>query len=491
MIKQSALINYLFKLVTALFCLWGLGWLAVGAYYCNPNAEDIFLTVDSIDVGILYSIKALLASMDGRYFTNLLHTVNPLSFHWINGYKLMPVVAILFFVSSLFFLLSAFIGNRFSLLTISLLFTLTFIILSPSLPHQLYWMVSSFVYFWTWCFIFLWIGSFIRFIKSKENKSEMLWFLATLISMVCAIGMNEMFLIVSGIMITVMLVYTFITNRIKFIKTIPLALTGMAALLFFISSPGIISRMNKNKVDNRSFIDSELILQTVNDYRDTMLHLFENGILICLIVFMIANAEKIYNSKWNFSAKTIILTMASFFLVSYLMNFAFYIPMQKEAGHYPARVYNSSILPILFALIFFLPLLIYQILCKTNFYHFFRHKIVSTVILAIMLGFTIITENNIHNIKSEFDSGVLQAYDMEMKNRYDILHHASSEDLCWKLAVVNKIEKMPSTISFYPDIEPNRNPQVWNIAYEKYFKLSEVRLKNDTVYKSNYIKIKM
>lgn len=319
----------------------------------------------------------------------------------------------------------------------------------------------------------------------------MLWFLATLISMVCAIGMNEMFLIVSGIMITVMLVYTFITNRIKFIKTIPLGLTGMAALLFFISSPGIISRMNKNKVHNRSFIDSELIVQTLNDYRDTMLHLFENGILICLIVFMVANAEKIYNSKWNFSAKTIMLTIVGFFLVSYLMNFAFYIPMQKEAGHYPARVYNSSILPILFALTFFLPLLIYQILCKTNFYHFFIHKIVSIVIVAIMLGFTIITENNISKIKCEFDAGMLQSYNAEMQKRYETLSLATTEDGCWKLAVVDKIEKMPSTISFYPDIEPNRNPQVWNIAYEKYFKLNEVRLKNDTVYKSHYIKIKM
>lgn len=488
MSKQSALVDCAYKLVLAVFCLWGFGWLLVGAYYCNPNAEDIFLTVDSRDVGIIYSVKALLASMDGRYFTNLLHTINPLAFGWIYGYKLMPVVSLLLFIFSFFFLLTSFAGNRYFLFSITLLLTLVFIALSPSLPHQLYWMVSSFVYFWTWCFTFIWIGSFVRFIKSTENKVEISWFLVAIISMVCAIGMNEMFLIINGIIITIMLIYAVITSRIKLIKTIPLALTGITAILFFISSPGIISRMNKNKVENKNLVDSGLIIQTLSDYKDTVLHLFESGILICVILFMVANAEKIYDKMLNYKTKNILYVIAAFFLVAYLMNFAFYIPMQKEAGYYPARIYNSSILPILIALVFFFPFLIYKVLYKKNWYLLFRNKIISPLILIVMLGFTLLSENNISNIKTEFDNGIFQSYDNQMQKRYKILQRSNSEVECWKLAIVDKITNMPLTISSYPDIEPNRNPQVWNIAYEKYFKLNEVRLRNDTIYKSLYIR---
>ncbi len=65
--------------------MWCLGWLFTGAYFCNPNAEDLSLCAIPRDYGIVFSISNLLNTYDGRYFTNFLHGFNPLAFDWLDG----------------------------------------------------------------------------------------------------------------------------------------------------------------------------------------------------------------------------------------------------------------------------------------------------------------------------------------------------------------------------------------------------------------------
>ena len=69
-------------------------WLTTGAWFSFPNAEDLSVSFKPRDMGIFYSVVQLLREYDGRYFTNLLHALNPLAFGAIEGYWLMPLLGI-------------------------------------------------------------------------------------------------------------------------------------------------------------------------------------------------------------------------------------------------------------------------------------------------------------------------------------------------------------------------------------------------------------
>jgi hypothetical protein len=96
--------------------------------------------------------------MMGAIFTNLLHGINPLAVDRTDGYMLVPLVGILALTASLTFLFSSLkLGKRLADRAMAaLLLVCVHFALTPSLPYDLYVMISSIVYMWPWVFICLW-----------------------------------------------------------------------------------------------------------------------------------------------------------------------------------------------------------------------------------------------------------------------------------------------------------------------------------------------
>ncbi len=472
--------------------VWCLGWLVVGAYYCYPNAEDLSLTAHPRDIGIIRSINNLLISYDGRYLTNLMHGLNPLVLNSISGYKLMPLVGIAFFAGSFCFFLNVLFRfeSRSLLLIYSLLFTAMHFATAPSLPHDLYWMVSSFVYLYPWGFTFLWVACYVRYITS--DTPSLPWFITTVLFLTCAIGINEMFLVTNSLLLFVMALRAVYSGRASVARSLPVIMIGVCCILFFISCPGIQMRAADNRLPGEGIFYKHNLIQSVFDFGRENIDLLRSGAWVLCSILAIIHTDRI-----QYRHETIGRFLKSgskswlvgvLIIVSYVMTMAYYIPMQVDTG-YPARIYNSSAILQQFAIMLLLPLIIAGKGAIRSIQKSPQAKIFMSFFVLLLLSLSIaFSRSNIYNIRKEFMEGKFATYRRAMESRYAAIYRAKKEELCWQVAVVDSLISPPATIYYGPEIKPNRSAAHWNVAYETYFGIDEIRITGDTAVKLSYQK---
>lgn len=486
--KSVKIIRVISVLLILFVILWGLGWLFLGAYYCNPNAEDFSLCTLPRDEGILFSVVNLLTTYDGRYFTNFLHGFNPLAFDWLAGYKLMPVIGVLFFVVSFwFFLVTVFKApSKLKLFIFSFLFAVIHFAQAPSLPHDLYWMVSSFVYLYPWSFIFLWLGAYWRYIHVPENRKGLssFWFIATILFLICCIGMNEMFLITNIVLLLGIARWSYSKNNVALFKTIPILVVGISAISFFITSPGISFRLDDNMKEDASFFYVKGLVQSAGDFAFSMFCFLKNGMVLSLSGLVLLHANS-FQSKHtleikNGNTRIQVLIVLAFVFVAYLMTMAYYLPMQTDTG-YPSRIFNSVVILIQLIIVLIIPLQLKQV-SKVYFNRVAVANKLSLLVLVVLCTIMLTLPSNISVLHAEFDAGRFEVYNKNMQNRYRAIQESKRDSKnCLQVAEFDRLIHPPSTIYYGPDIQPNRAKGYWNNAYEVYFKIDQVKLKGDSL----------
>ncbi len=479
MFNNKKLISGFNLVLFAIILLYGYGYLFLGAYFSHPNAEDLSLSVNAKNHGILYSVINVLVNYDGRYFTNILQAVNPLSFGCINCYKYITLFSIILPV----FCLSFFLRSITDTLTfipsilLSSLFVLVNYAISPSIVHQVYWMSSSFVYHYSWSFYLLWVGSFFLFLKKKDGTRKHTWYIVSTVFMICNMGMNEMFLVLNVVTIICGFFYILNHHRAKLLLFWPFAVNGLVAILFFISNPGISKRFNSLNESPINIVPT-LINSTV-DFWQELIHFASYGAIILptIILFFIHFA-------WNIVAnKKLLRYLISIpFFTLHISILAFYFPMGFQANA-PGRVYTVVFFGLLLYFTLVIPLIIQgktKDLLQTKL-----TKYKSTISFFCLITITssfIFMDNNIGLIQKEYNSGKIKEFNTSNTIRYTLINEAlKKSNSCWSAAVLPALTNTPTTIYHQPDIKPNRTESYWNQAYERYFLLNEVRLIGDTL----------
>lgn len=489
--KKYSVYKFLHLFAIILVLIMGYGLLFLGAYYSNPNAEDFSLVVKSRDLGLIPSIMEVLNTYDGRYFVNLLHGINPLALGSLIGYKFTIAFGIVFPIFCLSYFLKSVWQNlsHFNTFLFSSLFMLVNYALSPSLPHLVYWMVSSFVYLYSWCFWLLWVGSFIRYLKAPSFPSKDIYFILTIVFLICAMGMNEMFLILHGITLALFILHFTLTQSPHLKFTIPIASVAIIMLLFFISNAGIETRYQSFD-ELRS--ENHFILSFVYLAKHASIALIDwlsFGLIFLVLLFwtilFVGDEDELLNykleMKWYYSLPI--------FISPFAMLLAFYIPM-GESEVIPNRIFTSFFLVIQFLLVF-----VFSSYFNTKTLTLFKREKIAVaqirfaLVIALALSLTF-TQNNLNILAHEYASGVLINYDQTMKKRYEIIKSAKNKQkTCWKVAILPPLVNPPKSIYMNPDIKANKEGFFWNNAYEKFFGLDEVRLEGDTFYTPEAIQL--
>lgn len=490
MMKIEKATGVLNVMLISFFIAWCAGWLFVGAWYCNPNAEDLSLTSLPRDVGIIPATMDVMGHYDGRYFTNILHGLNPLAFNWFAGYKLMPVLGVLFLATSFYFFADTLfvIEKKWMLALFAGLFSSIHFATVPSLPHDLYWMVSSFVYLYPTALTFVWLAGYIRYIHVPHDKNSLGWFLVTIISLFACIGLNEMFLVSNFILLAIIAIYAIVASDKSVLrKTIPVLLTGIACIAFFVTSPGISDRAATQRDPTAGLLNTAGIIHAILDYKTTIVYLLGNGLLVfssLIILFTFKSISFRYSFIEQCTKPWILgLAVLGLFGLSLLMELAYYIPMQTNIG-YPARVFDSTIIPVQLVFFVVVPLLAYQYRSSDFWKGILPYQnYVVLVLLSWLMAGVLFTNNNISGISREYKSGALQKFDNTMQARYAAINFARQNNSCWKIATIDSTMPPNSTIYYGPDLGFNREPVFWNMAYEIYFKIDEVKREGDTTTK--------
>ncbi len=488
-INKSVIIRWTESGLLLSILFYGYYWLILASHYTNPNSEDLSLAIIPRDKGLLYSIRSLLIEYDGRYFTNLLHGVNPLAYNWLDGYKLMPIFSMLLCILSLYFLLRVIFQKKISrnlTFFMSAAFYLFHLILCPSLAHNLFWMVSSFPYLYPFPFIFLWVGFGILYLKSHNYLYKILFFIPSALCLIGAIGLNAMFLPLNLLLILSASIFLFIKFRTKIWEFIPLAIIGISCIIFFVTCPGPWVRMADLQADTNPGRFSEILSRATWEF---IYFMFYCGIwniitLAVSLLFALLFAKSNEFSKLRIKPLLVIFFSTSFLVVLYLMTFPFYLSMYENG--FPYRIFNPIFLGfqiiILFGSIFLLAPLFNKYL---PLYHLQIFSVITSfflLILLLMKDANPVCTNHLAEIRTQYDLGIFEAYDREFKNRLELIENAKLNP-DWKLAVFDTITDSPKIIYYAPDIYPNRENDYWNIAWEEYFKVDEVRLKGDSIYK--------
>jgi hypothetical protein len=479
--KQNKTLHAINLILISAILVYGFSYFFLGAFYSHPNAEDFSLSANAKNFGIFYSVKEVLVNYDGRYFTNILHAVNPLAFGCISCYKWVNVFSIVFPVFSLYFLIRSFYTNSSKLIVLlgSTLFVLINYAISPSIAHQVYWMVSSFVYHYPWCFYLLWMGSFIRSIKSHEIKSKNRWLGICSILLVCSMGMNEMFLVINSVSLLGVYIYLRKSESKGLQSFWPVLVSAIVSTLFFLSNPGISKRLLSFEEQNASSSLFDILLKSTIDFWKESIHFLSYGFLILPFLILLMIYYK--NAALSEFQHKILYTILAFTAVLFSV-LAFYLPMGFEDG-IPIRIYTSIFFGFLLVLCFALCLLknakIFDIL---NRFSSFQKQIVSLVCLLTISVNLIMGEHNIALLKNDYHSGKMESLHQQYSKRYTLLQNASNDDShCWKKTDLPTLKNTPTSIFHQPDIKANRSEAYWNKAYEKYFLIDEVRLEGDSI----------
>lgn len=480
--KKTPIFN---KIMLIGILLYGVFCLIIPAFFSFPNAEDLSLVVMAKKTSIINGVIQPLVTFDGRYFTNLLHSISPIAWGGIELYKYVILFSIILTYFSHFLFIKTFpLFKKKSayIILFPSIFIFSHFAIIPSIVHELYWMASSFVYLWSWNFFLIWFSLFWLMLKTNHPPKKISYFILSFIFLVCSYGLNEMMIIVNVLSLFGYLIYIFKNEKLQLIHLIPFAMISIVCIYFFISSPGIQYRLDSAEV-TRDFGYYLNVLQkgSIYIFSTTYKWLLNNTLII---PFSIIISYLLIDTPFKISNKILISLIFVFVSLLYILPFLYFIPMGVE--YYPERIFNFTNWFFLVILFLLIPLLI------TNNIKTIRQKalkikplIVHTSILLI-IAYLIFSTNNFGLIIHEYSSGEYKEYKKEMENRYRIIEIAKQNKV-WSSASIDLIKHKPSTIYTNVEILPNRAEDFWNKSYEDYFNIDEIKIKNDTISKINSI----
>jgi hypothetical protein len=478
--------NRFLIVLVLLTALYGAYWFFLGAYYSFPNAEDISLTKGHKNFSVRNEVLNLLLSYDGRYFTNVLHSANPLTFGKTDYYKYSNMFSILFFFMCLYLLFSQIIlfQNKVAAFAFSLMFLVLNFTLSPSLVHELYWLVSSYVYLYAWCFWMIWISLFLAAKKTNLFLKSTVYYAFSNLFLFLSIGINEMFLVINTLSLFLLALYEYYTYKKLSHPLFSLIIVSGFSILFFISSPGISRRL--------SLFDEGSSYSFLEVLKYSFSHFFEEGYRVLFSSYATIGLFgliilKGFQTKVSFKLNKVKLLFFSLFCFVglYLMTMPFYLTMGVKNLFFPNRIFtavDTGFLLLGVLISFYISELIANKISK-DVVLFFK-----TIFITILIYGLFFQVNNISLLKAEYNNGTLLAYKKEMTERFETINKSKENKTCWKKAIIKPLVNKPKSIYFDPDIKPNREDEYWNEAYESYFFIDEISYESDTSSKLENLK---
>ncbi len=394
----------------------------------------------------------------GRYLSNSLVLIQPLSFNNFTLYKVYPILSILSTVVVFYFFMKTimYTNNRKEILTVVAIVTLLFFSYLPIISDSFYWYTGSLTYQVAINSFILFSTFFLLYQRTKERKYQYLMlFLIFLIN-----GTNE-------IMVVLFNMTLFIINGVVFYKTkkINRLYLGMFILsclfgLITILAPGNFARaasIENNHHDLFYSLKSTLIFVV-----STLVFWSVKIVPLMVLFYLIVRNIKIDLLKLRKQEIWFVLGLIFIFVFA-----GVFISFYTQGKRPPDRVLNIVYTFYMFLIL----LLVYQF----KFIKRIRNgskKIIAGSFLLIMLFLMIgqciktpkadniylyyfgkVSQNNVYDVFSDEFTGRAKLYDIKMKERYDILKKNKGKDV-----VIKMIEDHPYTLAHeYIDADPRKD----------------------------------
>jgi hypothetical protein len=461
-----------------IYIVWGLGHLVLAAWYAPPNAEDFALSVAPKNVGKLNSVVQLLVYYDSRFTANILHAVNPLVFNGYHFFYLTTLFTLALFIASFYFFIGSLNqgnikpGVKFLM---AATIVVTYYAYVPSLPYGLYYMASTFTYVYPAILWLLWVGCWLRMLSS-EGYRFYIYSILGLVSLLFSFGCTELYIIINAFTLAVVLFVSAKRGKTVFFNSLPFLLVGILGVFLVFNFPSkkfVAERLYGNL--NERYPESNFFIYSLGVYAKHWVKLFLTPSVV-FTLFVFAYWFKEFKYLKVGSPGKVMLWAFGLQLVAYILCWAYFIP-RGSVFEDPVYIFNATLLVALNGALFTLPMALFL----TGVWSKYELYLPTALALLLFAGF--MAKDNYASIRNDYSEGLLtNAY-----SRQQAFYHSvdSVKQFNNKRSVIyfKQMSKLPTSVALEGDLLPNRESEDWNLAYELYFNVDEVRLPGDTIFK--------
>ncbi|MPR33240.1 DUF6056 family protein [Salmonirosea aquatica] len=438
------------------------------SFYNHPSPADDYGYIDTVfKYGWLEAMHYYYTGWTGRYFGIFLNHTNPLLFHSVEGFKVLPVLVILGLVAILYGLarqLTPTLSWRAHLGFAGVLFFL-YILKLPSVAEAFYWMAAFVTFSVPAIMTFGWIILTIRWYRLETKRLQILTTVFAGFLVFAIIGSSEPSLLTILILIAGLWGY-----RLLFHKKVDGFMIGMlvaAAIgcFFYFRAPGLTVRIGGNPLSGnipKSMLNAfkTLTLLTVDWLTTT-------PILLFTVVWFIVLSRIVPQARAYFAVP--------FWYVSLL--FLGVLAAQLFTPYYgigidpTAREVNYVYLFFLVGWFYVAGVLFHEVNSQFTLPHIPRlpQGIILTI-LAFWIVFDVYENANIRMVYKDWLSGKAATYNAKMYQRYELIKNSPTP-----VVYLPEIKDPPQSL-FVDDIKEDKN-HWWNKLMAGYFGKEAIYLK--------------
>ncbi|MBC7523551.1 MAG: hypothetical protein H7239_03845 [Flavobacterium sp.] len=442
---------FLYLTVIALFPL------VILSFFNNPASDDFDYSFDSQNEAFFPLQIRRYFEWSGRYFSNGLISLNPLTYSNLYFYKIIPIVLFLFFLFALFFFISNISITLSSVKKLSytgVIFIL-YLVQLPDVCEGFYWMPASLTNQLPTSLTLLFFGFLLKY-KNSKNPFH---FIFALLILIATIGCNEITVVILGFILLSLAVYIYhFQKKINYVVLIILAIYLIFSFVE-IFAPGNAVRASNIKVKHQLLWSIFKSVQLTISY---IFNWFPIMLLSCLFFIKDIYANlKLKNSFAIHPFYSIIGVIAIVFL-------GFFPGVWSLNGQLPDRSINTIYFFFIFGFIYCFYTIVIFLRQKFNFEFQFSKEV--KIFFGILILFHFLSNNPITVAYLDLFSGKAYAYNNEMKTRLNLIKNCKSKD-----CVVPALTHFPTTIYNKVDFGLTNDKNNWkNLEISRFYRKNSI-----------------
>ena len=433
--------------------------LLVLSYYNHPSPVDDYCYIDTVfKYGWLEAMNFYYTGWTGRYFGILLNHSNPLLFHWIEGFKVLPVVLLAGTVGALYWLARQLTPtlSRWAHLGFAGVVFFLYILKIPSVAEAYYWMAAFVTYTVPNLMTLCWIVVVLRWYRLESRLLRWLTALFAGFLLFATIGSSE-----TNLLVILLLLAGWCGYRVLFqqkIDAFMLGMLGVAAVscYLFFSAPGNEARLGGNP------LSGDVVTSALSSFRKLIILSMEWITRTPLLLFSVV--WLLVLSRMSPQARTYFAVAPPYVLLIYVGVLAAQLfPSYYGIGIEPTlRVINCVYFFFLVGWFYLVGVLFHYFAQKKSFAFPPLLYLGTCAVLALLVGLSFYRSPQVRMLYTDWLRGGAAAFDREMYARYALIEQTKAPEV-----YLPAIEHRPPSL-FVGDIESNES-HWWNKCTAGYF----------------------
>ena len=437
--------------------------LLVLSYYNHPSPADDYCYIDTVfKFGWFEAMNYYYSGWTGRYFGIFLNHSNPLLFHSVIGFKILPAILLSALVFALYILFRHLTPtlSRLAHLGFAGVVFFMYILKMSSIAEAFYWMAAFVTYTIPNIFTLFWIVLVMRWYRQDTQPGRILFGSLSGFLIFSIIGSSETNLLVMLLLIGAWWAYRIIFHhKVDGFMIAMLVVAGASCYLFF-SSPGNAARLGGNP------LSGNIVFSLTSSF--TLLGKLSIDWLTHTPILFFTFAWIVVLSRLSTGARNYFSVPVWFAVLLYVgILSAQLFPSYYGVGIEPTmRVINCVYFFFLIGWFYVTGVLFHQFEKRSSvsrtFHLSFPKYVILNVVLVISIGLSFVKSANVKMIYTDLLLGKASAFDRENNERYALLRN-SKDDVVYLPA----IQMHPNSL-FVEDIKTDPK-HWWNRCMAGYF----------------------